>query len=94
MPEKILIIGRNSTIAKEFIKKINNTKIIAPPKSLWNMKNTDLSKKKINIIKNVDKILLLQSVITSKIFLNRKQSEIINQININFLSVKKFVNWH
>lgn len=89
MSEKILIIGKNSIIAKEFIKKINNTQIIAPSKSLWNMNNTDLSMKQINIIKSVDKILLLQSVISSKFFLNRKQSEITKQININFLSVIK-----
>ncbi|MDB3968149.1 SDR family oxidoreductase [Candidatus Pelagibacter ubique] len=89
MSEKILIIGKNSIIAKEFIKKINNTQIIAPPKSLWNMNNTDFSKKQINIIKNVDKILLLQSVISSKFFLDRKQSEITKQININLLSVIK-----
>ena len=89
MSEKILIIGKNSVIAKEFIKKINNTQIIAPSKSLWNMNNTDLSMKQINIIKSVDKILLLQSVISSKFFLNRKQSEITKQININFLSVIK-----
>jgi len=89
MSEKILIIGKNSIIAKEFIKKINNTQIIAPSKSLWNMNNTDLSMKQINIIKSVDKILLLQSVISSKFFLTRKQSEITKQININFLSVIK-----
>ena len=89
MSEKILIIGKNSIIAKEFIKKINNTQIIAPSKSLWNMNNTDLSKKQINIIKSVDKILLLQSVISSKFFLNRKQNEITKQININFLSIIK-----
>jgi hypothetical protein len=89
MSEKILIIGKNSIIAKEFIKKIHNTQIIAPSKSLWNMNNTDLSKKQINIIKNVDKILLLQSVISSKFFLDRKQSEITKQININFLSIIK-----
>ena len=53
------------------------------------MNNTDFSKKQINIIKNVDKILLLQSVISSKFFLDRKQSEITKQININLLSVIK-----
>ena len=63
MSEKILIIGKNSKISKEFVKKIINRKnieILAPKKSEWNMTNIDFDKKKVKVIKEVDKILLLQ----------------------------------
>ena len=40
MSEKILIIGKNSKIAKEFIKKINKSiHIVKPSKTEWDMKN-------------------------------------------------------
>ena len=92
MFEKVLIIGKNSKISKEFIKKIINKKtlkIIAPKKTQWNMKNISFDDKKIKIIKEVDKILLLQSIISSKDFLKRRQSDLINQININLISIIK-----
>ena len=92
MFEKVLIIGKNSKISQEFIKKIinkKNLKIIAPKKTQWNMKNISFDNKKIKIIKEVDKILLLQSIISSKDFLKRRQSDLINQININLISIIK-----
>ncbi len=89
MPEKILIIGKNSKISKEFIKKIKNKKIISPSKFDWDMSESDFNNKKIKIIKKVNKILLLQSVLASQDFLKRTEKEIINQININLISVIK-----
>ena len=89
MPEKILIIGKNSKISKEFIKKIKNKKIISPSKFDWDMSESDFNNKKINIVKKVNKILLLQSVLASQDFLKRTEKEIINQININLISVIK-----
>ena len=92
MSEKILIIGKNSKISKEFVKKIINRKnieILAPKKSEWNMTNIDFDKKKVKVIKEVDKILLLQSIISSKDFLKRKQKNFINQINVNLISIIK-----
>ena len=66
MSEKILIIGKNSKISKEFIKKIpQNTAIIQPDKKQWNMDSIDFNLKKINIIRKADKILLLQSVVSA-----------------------------
>ena len=53
------------------------------------MKNISFDNKKIKIIKEVDKILLLQSIISSKDFLKRRQSDLINQININLISIIK-----
>ena len=89
MPEQILIIGKNSKIAKEFIRMIDNSKIFSPSKLEWDMKNLNFKKSKINKIKGSDKILLLQSVISSKFFLKRKQTDIMKQISINLLSVIK-----
>jgi short-subunit dehydrogenase len=90
MSEKILIIGKNSKIAKEFIKKINKSiHIVKPSKTEWDMKNINFSSNKINQIKRMDKILLLQSIISSKPFLSRNSDDIFNQISINLLSVIK-----
>jgi NAD(P)-dependent dehydrogenase (short-subunit alcohol dehydrogenase family) len=90
MSEKILIIGKNSNISKEFLKKISKNKsIFQPSKKHWNMKTIDFDSKKINLIKKVDKILLLQSVISSIPFLKRKSSDITNQVSINLLSIIK-----
>jgi short-subunit dehydrogenase len=90
MSEKILIIGKNSNISKEFIKKIPKIKFIfQPSKKNWNMKSFNFNSKKINLIKKVDKILILQSVISSIPFLKRRSSDIINQVSVNLLSVVK-----
>jgi len=90
MSEKILIIGKNSKIAKEFIKKVSkSTTIIKPSKTEWDMKEIDFDLKKINQIKKMDKILLLQSVISSTPVLKRKSSDILSQVSINLLSVIK-----
>jgi short-subunit dehydrogenase involved in D-alanine esterification of teichoic acids len=90
MSEKILIIGKNSKIAKEFIKKVSkSTTIIKPSKTEWDMNNIDFNLKKINQIKKMDKILLLQSVISSTPILKRKSLDILSQISINLLSVIK-----
>jgi len=90
MSEKILIIGKNSSISKEFLKKISkNTSIFQPSKKHWNMKSINFDSKKINLIKKVDKILLLQSVISSIPFLKRKSLDVVNQVSINLLSVVK-----
>ena len=89
MSEKILIIGKNSKIAEEFIKMLDNQKIFSPSKLEWNMKNLNFKNSQIKNIKNSNKILLLHSIISSKFFLKRKQSDIIKQININLLSVIK-----
>jgi hypothetical protein len=90
MSEKILIIGKNSKIAKEFIKKVSKSKtIIKPSKTEWDMKDIDFDLNKINQIKKVDKILLLQSVISSTPVLKRKSPDILSQVSINLLSVIK-----
>ncbi len=89
MPKNLLIIGKNSLIAKKFSKKISSDKIIAPSKKEWNMNQLNFSKKQINIIQKSDKILLLQSVISSKKFLERNSNDMINQIKINLLSIIK-----
>lgn len=89
MSEKILIIGKNSNIAREFLNKIKNQKIYAPSKVKWNMQNLSFSKSQIKIIKSADKILLLQSVLSSKDFLKRTGYDINNQININLISIIK-----
>ena len=89
MSEKILIIGKNSKIANEFLKLVKNCSIVAPSKLEWNMKNINFVEHDIKKIINADKILLLQSVISSKNFLRRKQKDINSQISINFLSIIK-----
>jgi NAD(P)-dependent dehydrogenase (short-subunit alcohol dehydrogenase family) len=90
MPEKILIIGKSSNISKEFVKKIpKNNFIFKPSKKIWNMKNIDFNSKKINLIKKVNKILLLHSVISSTPFLKRRSLDIVSQISVNLLSVVK-----
>lgn len=90
MSEKILIIGKNSKIAKEFIKKVSkSTTIIKPSKTEWDMEDLDFSLNKINQIKKMDKILLLQSVISSTPVLKRKSPDILSQVSINLLSVIK-----
>jgi hypothetical protein len=90
MSEKILIIGKNSKIAKEFIKKLSkSTVIFNPSKTEWDMADLSFNPSKINHIKKMDKILLLQSVISSIPILNRKNSDILNQISINLLSIIK-----
>ena len=90
MSEKILIIGKNSNISKEFLIKIPKSKFIfQPSKKKWNMKNIDFDLKKINLIKKVDKILILQSVISSIPFLKRRSSDIASQVSVNLLSVVK-----
>lgn len=90
MSEKILIIGKSSNISKEFLKKIpKNNFIFKPSKKVWNMKNIDFNSKKINLIKKVNKILLLHSVISSTPFLKRRSLDIVSQISINLLSVVK-----
>ena len=89
MSEKILIIGKNSKIAKFFIKKVTFSKIFSPSKKIWNMNKINFSSKQIDIIKSSNKILLLQSVISSKKFINRNSKEINSQININLLSIIK-----
>lgn len=90
MSETILIIGKNSKISKEFIKKIPQSKaIFQPSKKQWNMESIDFDSKKINLIKKADKILLLQSVLSSVSFLKRKSSDIARQVAVNLLSVVK-----
>jgi len=90
MSEKILIIGKTSKIAKEFIKKLSkSTSVFNPSKTEWNMKDLNFNLSKINHIKKMDKILLLQSVISATPILNRKSSDILEQVSINLLSVIK-----
>jgi hypothetical protein len=89
MPEQILIIGKNSKISKFFSKKIIKKRLISPSKKQWDMSRIDFSQKEIDIIKSSNKILLLQSVISSKKFLDRNTNDIGHQININFLSIIK-----
>jgi len=90
MSEKILIIGKNSKISNEFLKKIPQSKaIFQPSKKQWNMESIDFDSKKIDLIKKADKILLLQSVLSSVPFLKRKSSDIASQVAVNLLSVVK-----
>lgn len=89
MSEQILIIGKNSKIAKEFTKMLDNSKILSPSKSEWDMRDLNFKNTQIKRIKDSNKILLLQSIISSKFFLKRKQSDIAKQISINLLSVIK-----
>lgn len=90
MSEKILIIGKNSKIAREFIKKISKSAtVFKPSKAEWDMRELNFDQNKIRQIKKMNKILLLQSVISPNRFLKRKSSDIQNQISINLLSVIK-----
>ncbi len=90
MSEKILIIGKNSNIAKEFLEMVGpEYQILKPSKKQWNMENLNFSKEQNNIIKQSNRILLLQSVISDKKFINRKDIDIIKQIKVNLLSVIK-----
>ena len=51
MSEKILIIGKNSKIAKEFIKKISKSvTVMKPSKTEWDMKDINFDSNKINSI--------------------------------------------
>ena len=89
MSEKILIIGKRSRIAKEFLKKVKNADVFCPTKKSWDMKNLNFKSHQIKKITSADKILLLQSIISSKKFIKRKQKEILNQISINLMSIIK-----
>tara|TARA_B100001559_G_C16394312_1_gene572724 strand:- start:369 stop:1022 length:654 start_codon:yes stop_codon:yes gene_type:complete len=90
MPEKILIIGKNSNIAKEFLEMVGpEYQILKPSKKQWNMENLNFSKEQNNFIKQSNRILLLQSVISDKKFIDRKDLDIIKQIKVNLLSVIK-----
>lgn len=90
MSEKILIIGKNSNIAKEFLEMVGpEYQILKPSKKQWNMENLNFSNEQNNIIKQSNRILLLQSVISDKKFINRKDIDIIKQIKVNLLSVIK-----
>jgi hypothetical protein len=89
MSEKILIIGKRSKIAKEFLKKVKNVDVFCPVKKSWDMKNLNFKSHQIKKITSADKILLLQSIISSKKFIKRKQKEILNQISINLMSIIK-----
>jgi NAD(P)-dependent dehydrogenase (short-subunit alcohol dehydrogenase family) len=90
MSEKILIIGKNSNIAKEFLEMVGpEYQILKPSKKQWNMENLNFSKEQNNLIKQSNRILLLQSVISDKKFINRKDIDIIKQIKVNLLSVIK-----
>ncbi len=51
MSEKILIIGKNSKISKELLKKIpKNKTVIQPSKYVWNMEDINFDKIKIFFI--------------------------------------------
>ena len=89
MSKKILIIGKNSNIAKKFIKKISKSSLLAPDKKNWNMLDSDFKKNQIKEIISADKILLLQSIISSKDFLKRHHKDIVDQFTINFFSIIK-----
>ena len=90
MPEKILIIGSNSRIAKEFLKKLSKTSIVHQPKKRdWDMRNLKFTNAQINLIKKVDKILLLQSIISPKQFLKRTEKNISSQTLVNLFSIIK-----
>ena len=89
MSEKILIIGKKSKIAKEFLKKVKNADVLCPSKNNWDMKNLDFKSRHVKKITSVDKILLLQSVISPKKFTKRSQREILDQVTINLMSVIK-----
>ena len=90
MSEKILIIGKNSKISKELLKKIpKNKTVIQPSKYIWNMEDINFDKLKIASIKKANKILLLQSFISSTPFLKRNSIDIQNQVSVNLLSIVK-----
>ena len=90
MSEKILIIGKNSKISKELLKKIpKNKTVFQPSKDIWNMEDINFDKIKIASIKKANKILLLQSFISSIPFLKRNSIDIQNQVSVNLLSVVK-----
>ena len=90
MSEKILIIGKNSKIAKEFVKKVgNNSNIIQPSKKEWDMNSLSFTNEQNNLIKKSNRILLLHSVISNKKFIEREEIDIVKQIKINLLSTIK-----
>ena len=90
MSEKILIIGKNSKIAKEFVKKVGNkSNIIQPSKKEWDMNSLSFTNEQNNLIKKSNRILLLHSVISNKKFIEREEIDIVKQIKINLLSTIK-----
>jgi NAD(P)-dependent dehydrogenase (short-subunit alcohol dehydrogenase family) len=88
--KNILITGGTSKISshlKRLIPKEYN--IYSPSKKNWNFSNADFSKDNVNLIKKCDKIFLFHSIVISKTHLSKSYEEIVNQININLLSVIK-----
>ena len=67
MSEKILIIGKRSKIAKEFLKKVKNVDVFCPVKKSWDMKNLNFKSHQIKKITSADKILLLQAFIEDRL---------------------------
>ncbi len=70
MFEKVLIIGKNSKISQEFIKKIinkKNLKIIAPKKTQWNMKNISFDNRKLKLLKKWIKFYFYNQLFLLKI---------------------------
>ena len=47
MPKNLLIIGKNSLIAKKFSKKISSDNIIAPSQKEWNMNEINFNKEQL-----------------------------------------------
>ena len=90
MYKNILITGGSSKISshlKRLIPKKYN--IYSPSKKNWNFSNADFSKDNVNLIKKCDKIYLFHSILISKAHLSKSYEEIVNQININLLSIIK-----
>ena len=88
MYKKILITGGTSRIGF-YLKKLIPKKydIYSPSKKDWNFSDENFSKAQINLIKKCDKIYILHSIISNKKHLQKSHDEILNQLNVNLLSI-------
>tara|TARA_A100000164_G_C21913735_1_gene777080 strand:- start:1079 stop:1726 length:648 start_codon:yes stop_codon:yes gene_type:complete len=88
MYKKFFITGSNSNIGKNFIKLLpKNSIIFKPSKKELNFSNLKKIKKYKNKIIESDVIVLLHSKIIPKLHLKKTETEVINQIRINLLSI-------
>ena len=88
MSEKILITGGSSKIGLELKKLISKKNIIySPNRKEWDFNNIENIKTKKKLIISCNKIIILHSIINNKSHLKKKYNEILNQINVNLLSI-------
>ena len=88
MLKNILITGGTSKIAVQLKKLIPKSyNIYSPTKNEWNFSDPIFKKKQISLIKKCNKIYIFHSIIINKKHLSKNYNEIIDQLNINLLSI-------